>query len=58
MLCLCQIYELEGLRFRRVEYMDNQDIIDLVEERRNGVLALLNEVPVVNFLTCQGMCDA
>ena len=38
-----EIYEMEGLRFRRVEYMDNQDIIDLVEERRMGILSLLNE---------------
>eukprot|EP00050_Salpingoeca_kvevrii_P012733 m.24471 g.24471 ORF g.24471 m.24471 type:complete len:1371 (-) comp4280_c0_seq1:120-4232(-) len=37
-----QIYELEGLRYRQVEYQDNQSIIDLVEAKQ-GVLALLNE---------------
>ena len=37
------IYELEGLRWRKIDYEDNVGIIDLVENRRNGVLSLLDE---------------
>lgn len=37
------IYETEGLRYRKVDYMDNQDIIDLFEAKRSGIFALLNE---------------
>eukprot|EP00040_Diaphanoeca_grandis_P039058 m.258055 g.258055 ORF g.258055 m.258055 type:complete len:1513 (+) comp36042_c0_seq1:104-4642(+) len=38
-----QIYELEGLRYRKVEYEDNQAIIDLAEHRTKGIFALLDE---------------
>jgi myosin-6 len=38
-----EIYELEGLRFRKVEYVDNQPVIDVAEDRRSGVFALLDE---------------
>jgi myosin heavy subunit len=38
-----EIYELEGLRYRKVEYEDNQPVIDVAEDRRNGVFALLDE---------------
>ena len=37
------IYELEGLRYRRVEFHDNTTTIDLLEERSQGILALLDE---------------
>ncbi|KCV69582.1 hypothetical protein H696_04004 [Fonticula alba] len=38
-----EIYELEGLRWRRVEFKDNAAIIDLVENKRFGILSLLDE---------------
>lgn len=38
-----EIYDLEGLRWKKVDYQDNQSIIDLVESRRGGILALLDE---------------
>ncbi|KJE91980.1 MYO6 protein, variant [Capsaspora owczarzaki ATCC 30864] len=38
-----EIYHLEGLRWKKVEFEDNQSIIDLVESRRGGILALLDE---------------
>ena len=30
-------------RYRKVEYEDNQPVIDVAEEKRNGVFALLDE---------------
>jgi myosin heavy subunit len=38
-----EIYEREGLRWRRIEYQDNSHIIQLIEARRVGILALLDE---------------
>jgi len=37
------IYELEGLRYRRVEYVDNQALIDVCEKPPAGIFALLDE---------------
>jgi myosin-6 len=38
-----EIYELEGLRYRKVEFKDNQEIIDVVETKRSGIFALLDD---------------
>jgi myosin heavy subunit len=49
-----EIYELEGLRWRKVDFQDNRGIIDLVEERHRGILAILDEecrVPKATDLT-------
>eukprot|EP00035_Acanthoeca_spectabilis_P040063 m.67090 g.67090 ORF g.67090 m.67090 type:complete len:1274 (+) comp9847_c0_seq3:175-3996(+) len=37
------IYELEGLRYRRVDYVDNQSLISVFEEHPTGIFALLDE---------------
>eukprot|EP00117_Sycon_ciliatum_P041054 scpid20544/ scgid30089/ Unconventional myosin-VI; Unconventional myosin-6 len=37
------LYEAEGLGVKFVEYVDNQDCIDLVEANKTGILALLDE---------------
>ncbi|KAL7669053.1 hypothetical protein ACOME3_009724 [Neoechinorhynchus agilis] len=37
------LYEHEGLGVPRIQYVDNQDCIDLIEARRNGILSLLDE---------------
>lgn len=42
-----EIYLLEGLQWRKVEYKDNQDVIDLVEAKKNGLLALLDEECII-----------
>ena len=42
-----EIYLLEGLQWRKIEYQDNQDIITLVENKRNGIFAILDEQCVV-----------
>ena len=38
-----ETYELEGLRFRKVEYEDNQDIIDLIDGSRYSIFSLVDE---------------
>ena len=38
-----EIYELEGLRYRQVDYEDNAPLIELIEDKRSGVFALLDE---------------
>ena len=38
-----ETYELEGLRFRKVEYEDNQDIIDLIDGGRYSIFSLIDE---------------
>eukprot|EP01119_Soliformovum_irregulare_P017875 TRINITY_DN5376_c0_g1_i2.p1 TRINITY_DN5376_c0_g1~~TRINITY_DN5376_c0_g1_i2.p1 ORF type:complete len:1547 (+),score=636.99 TRINITY_DN5376_c0_g1_i2:113-4753(+) len=38
-----EIYLLEGLKWRKVEYQDNQEVINLVEGKRTGIFALLDE---------------
>ncbi|KAI0989237.1 hypothetical protein GJ496_004880 [Pomphorhynchus laevis] len=37
------IYEREGLGVRHIEYVDNQDCIDLIEGRNTGILEILDE---------------
>ncbi|KAL8613682.1 hypothetical protein ACOMHN_029774 [Nucella lapillus] len=37
------LYEKEGLNVKRIEWTDNQDCIELVEAKSNGVFDLLNE---------------
>ena len=38
-----EIYELEGLRYRKVEFEDNQALIDLIEMKRSGIFSVLDE---------------
>src|SRR5690606_13784879 len=37
-----KLYESEGLLFTRIDFVDNQDVIDLIEGK-NGILNLLDE---------------
>ncbi|KAM7534154.1 hypothetical protein Aperf_G00000109723 [Anoplocephala perfoliata] len=37
------VYQREGLRVNSVAYVDNQDCIDLIESKKTGILALLDE---------------
>lgn len=38
-----EIYELEGLRYRKVDYVDNQPLIDLFELKASGIFPLIDE---------------
>ncbi|KAK7108574.1 unconventional myosin-VI-like isoform X2 [Littorina saxatilis] len=37
------LYEKEGLNVKRIEWVDNQDCIELVEAKGNGIFSLLDE---------------
>ena len=37
------LYEEEGLGVKKIVYVDNQDCIDLIEARTNGIFNLLDE---------------
>eukprot|EP00301_Raphidiophrys_heterophryoidea_P005017 c12143_g1_i1.p1 GENE.c12143_g1_i1~~c12143_g1_i1.p1 ORF type:complete len:1493 (+),score=327.31 c12143_g1_i1:156-4634(+) len=37
------IYEREGIKFHKIAYQDNQDCIDLIDARPQGIMALLDE---------------
>ncbi|XP_065339077.1 myosin heavy chain 95F isoform X1 [Cloeon dipterum] len=37
------LYEKEGLNVKKIEFVDNQDCIDLIEARGNGIFSLLDE---------------
>jgi len=38
-----QEYEQEGIDWSFIEFPDNQDILDLIEKRREGILSILDE---------------
>ena len=51
-----EIYLLEGLKWRQVEYKDNQGVINLVEQKRTGILALLDEECIIPKGTDKTFC--
>merc|ERR1711966_621920 len=38
-----QEYEQEGIDWSFIEFPDNQDILDLIENKRGGILSILDE---------------
>ncbi|KJE93657.1 myosin-VI [Capsaspora owczarzaki ATCC 30864] len=38
-----EIYAKEGITYREIEYLDNQDVIDMIEDKKEGILAALDE---------------
>lgn len=38
-----ELYVKESIKFKEVEYVDNQDCIDLIEAKKTGILAVLDE---------------
>lgn len=38
-----ELYVKESIKFKQVEYIDNQDCIDLIETKKTGILAILDE---------------
>ncbi|XP_054269239.1 myosin heavy chain 95F isoform X2 [Macrosteles quadrilineatus] len=38
-----ELYQREGLSVRKIEFVDNQDCIDLIESKGNGIFSLLDE---------------
>ncbi|XP_065211254.1 myosin heavy chain 95F-like isoform X1 [Planococcus citri] len=38
-----ELYEREGLQVRKIQFVDNQDCIDLIEAKSTGIFSLLDE---------------
>jgi len=38
-----ELYVKESIKFKEVEYVDNQDVIDMIEASKVGILAMLDE---------------
>jgi len=38
-----ELYVKESIKFKEVEYVDNQDVIDMIEDKPVGILAILDE---------------
>ncbi|RZF36972.1 hypothetical protein LSTR_LSTR004660 [Laodelphax striatellus] len=38
-----ELYSREGLQVKKIEFVDNQDCIDLIEGKQNGIFSLLDE---------------
>lgn len=38
-----EIYTKEGITYREIEYLDNQDVIDMIEAKTEGILSILDE---------------
>jgi myosin-5 len=36
-------YEREAIDWSYIEFVDNQDVLDLIEKRNTGIIALLDE---------------
>eukprot|EP01114_Cavostelium_apophysatum_P006700 TRINITY_DN1812_c0_g1_i1.p1 TRINITY_DN1812_c0_g1~~TRINITY_DN1812_c0_g1_i1.p1 ORF type:complete len:1611 (+),score=575.78 TRINITY_DN1812_c0_g1_i1:62-4894(+) len=51
-----EIYLLEGLAWRRVEYQDNQVVIDLVDQKSHGLFAILDEESIMPKATDKSFC--
>ena len=38
-----EIYNQEGISYTQIEYLDNQDVIDLIEAKGTGIFSMLDE---------------
>jgi len=38
-----QEYEREGIKWSFIEFPDNQDVLDLIDHKRSGIMSVLNE---------------
>jgi len=52
-----ELYVKESIKFKEVEYVDNQDCIDLIEAPKTGILALLDEESKLPKAADEGFTD-
>jgi len=52
-----ELYVKESIKFKEVEYVDNQDCIDLIEAKPSGILFLLDEESKVPKASDEGFTD-
>ena len=44
-----QEYEREGILWKFINFPDNQDVLDLIDMKRTGILAVLDELCIVEW---------
>jgi myosin-5 len=44
-----QEYEREGILWKFISFPDNQDVLDLIDMKRTGILAILDELCIVEW---------
>merc|ERR1719162_1296017 len=52
-----ELYVKESIKFKEVEFVDNGDIISLIEAKPGGILALLDEESKMPRATNESFCD-
>jgi len=52
-----ELYVKESIKFKEVEYVDNQDCIDLIEAKPSGILFLLDEESKIPKASDEGFTD-
>jgi myosin-5 len=53
-----QEYDREGIDWAFIEFPDNQDVLDLIEKRREGILSILDEQCRLSSCTDASFCRA
>jgi myosin-5 len=53
-----QEYEREGIEWSFISFPDNQEILDLIEKRRDGILSILDEQCRIPRSTDKSFCNA
>ena len=51
-------YEQEGIEWSFISFPDNQEILDLIEKRRDGILSILDEQSRLTSCTDESFCNA
>eukprot|EP00038_Savillea_parva_P000944 m.100093 g.100093 ORF g.100093 m.100093 type:complete len:1206 (+) comp10335_c1_seq1:121-3738(+) len=52
-----ELYVKESIKFKEVEFVDNQDCIELIEMPKNGILAMLDEESKLPKSSDNSFCD-
>lgn len=53
-----ELYVKESIKFKEVEYVDNQDVIDMIEDKPVGILAILDDTSKQPRATDKMFCEA
>ena len=51
-------YEQEGIEWSFISFPDNQEILDLIEKKRDGILSILDEQSRLTSCTDESFCNA
>jgi myosin-5 len=51
-------YQQEGIEWKYISFPDNQDVLDLIEKKHEGIISVLNEQNLLPRCTDQSFCMA